>query len=101
MQIQSKNMLRLGKMLNLDHVKINSTLIENAEDLDRVMPMYNLIEYSQNYSMASGNVWNYYRDEIDGVDDKASDVKSFESKTKIVRKTAERPQSPAQPQSQT
>ena len=27
--------------------KINSTLIDNAEDLDRVMPMYNLLEYSQ------------------------------------------------------
>ena len=93
-------MLRLGKMLNLDHAKINSTLIENAEDLDRVMPIYNLIEYSRSYSMTSGNVWNYYREEIDGVDN-ASDVKSFEYKTKIVRKTAERPQSPAQPQSRT
>ena len=31
--------------------KINSTLINNAEDLDIVMPMYNLLEYSQNYSM--------------------------------------------------
>ena len=51
--------------------------------------------------MPSGNVWNYYREEIDGVDDYASDVKSFEYKTKIVRKTAERPQSPAQPQSRT
>ena len=42
--------------------KINSTLIDNAEDLDIVMPMYNLLEYSQNYSMTSGNLWNYYRD---------------------------------------
>ena len=31
--------------------KINSTLIDNAEDLDIFMPMYNLLEYSQNYSM--------------------------------------------------
>ena len=30
--------------------KINNTLIDNAEDLDIVMPMYNLIEYSKNYS---------------------------------------------------
>ena len=29
--------------------KINNTLIDNAEDLDVVMPMYNLLEYSQNY----------------------------------------------------
>ena len=30
--------------------KINNTLIDNAEDLDVVMPMYNLLEYSKNYS---------------------------------------------------
>ena len=33
--------------------KINSTLIDNAEDLDIVMPMYNLLKYSLNYSMTS------------------------------------------------
>ena len=47
----------------------NSTLIYNAEDFDIVMPMYNLLEYSQNYSMTSESLWNYYRDEIDDVDD--------------------------------
>ena len=31
--------------------KINNTFIDNAEDLDVVMPMYNLLEYSDNYSM--------------------------------------------------
>ena len=44
--------------------KINNTFIDNAEDLDIVMPMYNLLEYSDNYSMTSGSLWNYYRDEI-------------------------------------
>ena len=63
--------------------KTNSTLINNAEDLDIVMPMYNLLEYSQNYSMTSGSLWNYYRDKIDDVDDNASDGKSFEYKTKM------------------
>ena len=58
--------------------KINSTLIDNAEDLDIVMPMYNLLKFSQNYSMTSGSLWNYYRDEIDDVDGNASDGKSFE-----------------------
>ena len=33
--------------------------------LDIVMPMYNLLEHSQNYSLTSGSLWNYYRDEID------------------------------------
>ena len=44
--------------------KINDTLINNAEDLDVVMPMYNLIEYSKNYRKTTGSLWNYYRDEL-------------------------------------
>ena len=35
------------------------------------MAMYNLLDYSDNYSMASGRLWNYYRDEIDGIDGNA------------------------------
>ena len=42
--------------------KINDVLIENAEDIDIVMPMYNLIEYSKNYSKTTSSLWNYYRD---------------------------------------
>ena len=38
--------------------------MDNAEDLDIVMPTYNLLEYSDNYSMTSGSLWDYYRDEI-------------------------------------
>ena len=34
--------------------KINNTLIDNAEDLDIVMPMYNLLEYSKNYGKTTG-----------------------------------------------
>ena len=43
--------------------KINDTKIDNAEDLDVVMPMYNLLEYSKNYRKTTGSLWNYYRDE--------------------------------------
>ena len=43
--------------------KINNELAENAEDLDIVMPMYNLLEYSKNYEKTSGSLFNYYRDE--------------------------------------
>ena len=43
--------------------KINGVQIDNAEDLDVVMPMYNLLEYSKNYRKTRGSVWNYYRDE--------------------------------------
>ena len=43
--------------------KINGIKIDNAEDLDVVMPMYNLLEYSKNYKKTTGSLWNYYRDE--------------------------------------
>ena len=43
--------------------KINGINIDNGEDLDVVMPMYNLLEYSKNYRKTTGSVWNYYRDE--------------------------------------
>ena len=44
-------------------LKINNVLIDNAEDLDIVMPMYNLLEYSKNYRKTTGSFWSYYRDE--------------------------------------
>ena len=43
--------------------EINNTQIDNAKDIDIVTPMYNLIEYSHNYSKTSGSLWHYYRDE--------------------------------------
>ena len=60
---------------------INNTLIDKSEDLDIVMPMYNLLEYSDNYSMTSGSLWNYYRNEINNVANNASDGKLFTYKT--------------------
>ena len=47
------------------------------------MPMYNLIEYSDNYSEASESLWQYYKDEPN---DNISDSKSFKSKVKITGK---------------
>ena len=41
----------------------NHTHIDNAKYINVVMPMYNLIEYSDNYSKTSGSLWQYYRDE--------------------------------------
>ena len=35
--------------------------IDNAEDIDLVMPMYNLLEYSNNCSKKLGSSWQYYR----------------------------------------
>ena len=48
--------------------KINNTQIDNAEYIDIVLPMYNLIEYSDNYSKTSGSLWKYCK-EIPAVDD--------------------------------
>ena len=36
--------------------KVNNTFIDKAEDLDIVMPMFNLLEYNDNYSVTSGSV---------------------------------------------
>ena len=44
--------------------RINGELIEDADDLDIVMPMYNLLEYSKNYRKTIGSVYNYYRGEL-------------------------------------
>ena len=41
----------------------NNTQIDSAKDIDVVMSMYNLIEYSDNYSKTSGSLWQYYRDD--------------------------------------
>ena len=43
--------------------KWNNTQIDNAKNIGVITPMYNLIEYSDNYSKASGSLWQYYRDE--------------------------------------
>ena len=43
---------------------INGELIEDADDLDIVMPMYNLLEYSKNDRQTIGSLYNYYRDEL-------------------------------------
>ena len=43
---------------------INDEHVDDANDLDIVMPMYNLIEYSDNYSDTSGNLWQFKRDEL-------------------------------------
>ena len=71
--------------------KIYNTLIDNAEDLDVLMPMYNLIEYSKNCRKTTGTLWNYYRDEPNsgaegGVDYYIKNSKSFDYKTSITGK---------------
>ena len=74
--------------------KINNTQVDNAKDIDIVMPMYNLIEYSDNYSKTSGSLWQYCK-EIPAVNDDgdivdfngANATDSFNFKTKITGQT--------------
>ena len=66
-------------MLHLDHVS-------KVEDLDIVMPMYNLLEYSGSYSITLGSLWNYYRDEInddanENDDNRINNNKTIKSKS--------------------
>ena len=42
--------------------EINNTQIDNAKDIDIVMPIYNLVEYSDNYANTTGILWQYCKD---------------------------------------
>ena len=65
--------------------KMNGVQTDNAEDLDVIMPMYNLLEYSKNYRKTTGSLWNYYRDEPS--DPLSSNSESFKYKTSITGNT--------------
>ena len=64
--------------------RTNNTDTNNAQDIDIVMPMYNLIEYSDNSSTTSGSLWQYYKDDPN---DNLANSKSFKYKVKIMGKT--------------
>ena len=74
--------------------KINNEQIDNAEYIDIVMPMYNLIENSDNYSKISGSLWQYCED-IPAVNNNGAivnfnrdnDTDSFNFKAKITDQT--------------
>ena len=64
--------------------EINNTQVDDGKDSGVVMPMYNLIEYSDNYSKTYGSLWQYYTDEPNA---NLTDPRSFKSKIKITRNT--------------
>ena len=64
--------------------RINKIDIDNAHDIDNVMPMYNLIEYSVDYWKTSGSLWQYYKDDTNNI---LADSESFKPKVKITGKT--------------
>ena len=77
-------------------LKFNGNLIEDAQDLDVVMSMYNLLHYSKNFLKTTGSFWNYYpykpnfvyvgNNERTRVFYPISGSESFDYKTKLVGK---------------
>ena len=74
--------------------KINNEFIEDADDLDIVMPMYNLLEYSKNYRKTIGSLYNCYRDELSDdnnpnnfLNTNVGNSNAFEYKNKITGNT--------------
>ena len=70
------------------NLEINDEHVDTAKNLDIVMPMYNLIEYSDNYQDSSAILYQYKRDELpedDAVADLTADnSSSFEYKIKLL-----------------
>ena len=58
-KVASKNCAPFARCVT----QINDEHVETAENLDIIMPMYNLIEYSDNYANTSGSPWQFKRDE--------------------------------------
>ena len=79
------------------YILVNGTITvttEDADDLDIVIPMYNLLEYSKNYKKTIGSLYNYYRDELsDDADNnnfdniKVVNSNAFKYKNKITGNT--------------
>ena len=61
-KVASKNCTPFRKF----RTELNATFIDELEHINIAMPVYNLIEYSDNYSDTSGSLWQFKRDEIEG-----------------------------------
>ena len=78
--ITFKNCAPFIKCIN----RVNNTETDNAKDIDILMPMYNLTEYSDNYSKTSGSLRQYYKDDPNN---NLTDSELFKYKVKITGKT--------------
>ena len=68
--------------------EINDTFVDYADFINITMPMYNLIEYSDNYSDTSGSLWQFKRDEIErDVDLTVDNSSSFKYKSSFIGNT--------------
>ena len=56
-------------MLHLLSVSVtDGTTVDDSEDIDFAMPLYNLLEYNPNYSNTTGSLWFYSKDEVTNFD---------------------------------
>ena len=85
-QVSYKNCARFTKCIT----KIDGATIDDAEDLDLIMPMYNLIEYSSDYSETTRSLWFYSNDEATNFNADIANTdnfKSFKYKAKLLTNT--------------
>ena len=69
-------------------ITTNDEHVEKAEDLDTVMPMYNLLEYSDNYQDSTGSLYQFKRDEPpDDNADVANNTSSLVYKSNLISRT--------------
>ena len=74
-QVAFKNCAPFTKCIT----KIDGTTIDDAEDLDLVRPMYNVIEYSPNYSKTTGSLWFHLKDEATDSNADIANTSNFKS----------------------
>ena len=89
--LQQKYNLKIVHHLPNVSQKIDGTTIDDTEDLDLVMPMYNLIEYSSNYSETIGGLWIYSKGEATSFNNNIENIdnfKSFEYQAELLGNTA-------------
>ena len=85
-QVAFKNCAPFTKCIT----KIDGLAIDDAEDLDLVMPIYNLIEYSSSYSETTGSLRFYSKDEAINFNvdiARKNNFKSFKDKAKLLVNT--------------
>ena len=83
-KVAFKNCARFTKCIT----EINEIFVDDAKHTDITMPMYNLIDYSDNYSDTSGSLWNFKRDEITGnINLTKNNSSSFKYKSNLIDNT--------------
>ena len=83
-KVAFKNCAPLRKCI----AEVSETFIDDAEHINIAMPMYNLIEYGENYSDTSGSLWQFKRDESTGnINLTNNNSSSFKYKANLISNT--------------